>query len=85
MKPSMILIDDIGHQPDAHYYQDDDYNERERVHDHAVSVVVLSTVAFEFSDAQQKARILVIGRLAPDGSLPRFGTWKAHYAMIVVT
>jgi hypothetical protein len=26
----------------------------------------------------------VIGRLAREGSLPNFGTWKAHYAMIVV-
>jgi hypothetical protein len=81
----MMLINDICHQPDANYYQDDYHNEREPVHHHAMSVVVLSTVAFEFSDAQQKARILVIGRLAPEGTLPRFGAWKAYDAMIVVT
>jgi hypothetical protein len=48
----MMLIVDISHQPGTNYYQDDYHNERERVRDHAVSVVVLSTVAFEFSETQ---------------------------------
>jgi hypothetical protein len=54
MQSGMMLIIDIGNQPEADYYQDAQHNERERVHDHAVSVVVLLIVAFESSEANMK-------------------------------
>jgi hypothetical protein len=52
VQQNMILIGDAGDLPDANYDQNNYHNERERVQDHTISVVVLSTVAFEFREAQ---------------------------------
>jgi hypothetical protein len=52
MQQSMILIVDVSDQPDANYYQNNYHNERESVQDHAMSVVVLPTVVFEFRETQ---------------------------------
>jgi hypothetical protein len=52
-----------------------------------MSEIVLSVVAFEFTEAQQNTRLVVMDRLAPLGSLPHFGSVKpeAQYAMVVIT
>jgi hypothetical protein len=48
----MVPIIDISRQPDANYYQCEQHNECQTIHDHAVLVIVLSTVEFEFNQAQ---------------------------------
>jgi hypothetical protein len=49
---SMMLIMNIGRQPDANEYQNEQHGEREPVHDHALSVIVFSIGDFKFSEVQ---------------------------------
>jgi hypothetical protein len=47
-----MLIVDINCQPDPDYGQCEQDNEREHIQEHAALVIVLSIIAFEFSEAQ---------------------------------
>ena len=84
----MMLIINISRQPDANNYQYEQHGEREPVHDHAVRVIVLTSVDFEFSEIEyhRNMPVAVVSGLAPFVHSDHLGAPRseAHDPTIVI-